>query len=276
MCVSALILTLNEELNLPRCLDLLSWCDDVVVLDSYSSDCTEAVAKERGAIFILRRFDDYATQRNFALTEIQYKHPWLLMVDADEVVTPELAEEIQSTATNCSDAMTLYRMRRKDYFMGRWIRHSSGYPTWFGRLARLGRVQVKRAINEEYHTDGQVGFLREHLLHYPFNKGLHAWLEKHNRYSTMEAEAMMSPGAHRLRLRDLCHSDPTVRRKGIKALVNSLPGRPLLVFWGLYFMRRGFLDGRAGLTFCLLRAFYEFMIDCKVKEIQLRKRAMSL
>lgn len=274
--MSVLILTLNEEVNLPNCLASLTWCDDVVVLDSYSTDGTEAIAKNWGVRFVQREFDDYASQRNYGLTRIKYGNAWVFMVDADEVVPPELAQEIQTTVNTCSDAMCLYRIRRKDYFVGRWIRYSSGYPTWFGRLARLGRVRVERAINEEYHTDGQVGLLKEHFVHYPFNKGFHVWVGKHNRYSTMEAEAMMSGSTHRIRLKELYHSDPVIRRKAIKGFVYSLPGRPLLMFCGMYFLRRGFLDGRAGLTYCLFRAFYEFMINCKVKEIQLRKKGMSL
>lgn len=274
MSVSALILTLNEEITLPHCLNSLSWCDDIVVLDSYSSDRTEVVAKEGGARFILRHFDNYATQRNFALNEIEYKYPWLLMVDADEQVSPELAKEMETTMLNSSDEMALYRMRRKDYFMGRWIRYSSGYPTWFGRLARVGRVHVERAINEEYHTNGRVGFLQHHLLHFPFSKGFDSWIEKHNRYSRMEAESIRKGDFHHCRLSDFLHSDPSLRRRAFKSLVYSLPGRPIIIFWILYFLRGGFLDGRAGLTYCLLRSIYEYLIDCKVEEFKRREQGL--
>ena len=274
--VSVLILTLDEEINLPRCLQSLTWCDDVVILDSFSSDGTEAIAAEYHARFVQRKFDDYARQRNYGLNDIQYKHPWLLMVDADEAVSPELVEEINTKLKEISDDVCLYRMRRKDFFMNRWIKNSSGYPTWFGRLAKVGYVKVERAINEEYHTDGKIGYLNHHLLHYPFNKGFHAWLEKHNRYSTMEAEATKFKTDSKPGFKELFQSDPVERRKAIKSFVYALPGRPALMFLALYIYRRGFLDGSAGLTFCLLKSFYEYMIVCKIKEVALRQKGLPL
>ena len=271
-----LILTLNEESNLRRCLDSLSWCDDVVVLDSNSADRTVHIANEYGVRFIERPFDDYANQRNYGLNDIQYKNPWVLMVDADEEVSPDLASEIKLVLDHVKPEICLYRMRRKDYFFNKWIRHSSGYPTWFGRLARVGHVRVERAINEEYHTDGEIAYLEHHLLHYPFNKGFHAWFEKHNRYSTMEAAASSSREVNAVTFGDLVQSDPVERRKAIKSFVYSLPGRPILMFFALYFIRRGFLDGSPGLTYCMLRAIYEYMIDCKVKEMKLRRKGLPL
>ena len=276
MDVSVLILTLNEEANLANCLKSLAWCDDVVVLDSYSNDQTESIAKEYGARFIQRKFDDYARQRNYGLNEIDYRHSWLLIIDADEICPPELIKEIETAIHNCDKDTSLFRVRRKDHFMGRWIRHSSGYPTWAGRLARIGKVQVTRAINEEYHTDGRIGILSEHLLHYSFNKGFHAWFEKHNRYSTMEAEKIVENTSRKIRIRELFHSDPLIRRKTTKKLFYLLPGRPILMFTALYFVRLGFLDGAPGLTFCLLRSFYEFMINCKVKELKRRQQGLAL
>ncbi len=276
MAISVLILTLNEEDNLPRCLASLDWCDDVVVLDSGSTDRTCAIAEERSARVFERPFDDYASQRNHGLEKIDYRHEWLLMVDADEEVPADLVQEMRKAVERAASEVTLFRMRRKDYFLGRWIRRSSGYPTWFGRLARLGRVRVERTINEEYVTDGKVELLQTHLNHYPFNKGFHAWFEKHNRYSTMEGELLEARQAERHPLSDLLHRDPTLRRKWIKSLVYRLPGRPLLMFFALYVVRGGFLDGRAGLTFCLLRSFYEFMIDCKAHEVGLRKQNLPV
>jgi glycosyltransferase involved in cell wall biosynthesis len=276
MNVSALVLTLNEEINLPNCLESLSWCDDIVVLDSYSTDRTEEVARSAGARFIQRKFDNYATHRNFGLNEIEYKHLWVLMLDADEVIPPELREEIQNIIKIADDETCLYLVRRKDFFMGSWIRRSCGYPTWAARLLKVGRVSIEREINEEYHTDGKVGFLKEHFLHYSFNKGFHAWFEKHNRYSTMEAELLAENASTEINWRDIFISDPVLRRKAIKSFVYKLPGRPFLVFLALYIIRGGFLEGRAGLTFCLLRSFYEFMINCKMREIRLRKMELPL
>ena len=269
--VSVLILTLNEEVNLPRCLDSLKWCDDVVVLDSFSTDRTEGIAQKVGVRFYQRKFDDYATHRNYGLNEISYKHPWVLMVDADEMVPPPLVDEMKKIVAESDENMCLYHFRRKDFFLGRWIKRSSGYPTWFGRLVRVGHVRVQRAINEEYHTDGKMGYLTEHFHHYPFNKGFHSWFEKHNRYSTMEAEFFSERMGDRINWGQFIDRDPVLRRKAVKSLAYHLPGRPLLMFFALYIVRRGFLDGRAGLTYSLLRAFYEYMIDCKIREIKRRE-----
>ena len=276
MSVSILILTLNEELNLPRCLSSVSWCRDIVVLDSYSSDKTAQIAKKSKVRFTQRAFDDYASQRNYGLNQIEYQNPWVLMVDADEVVSPALADEINTLVNLKDNDMSLYYMRRKDFFLGKWIKHSSGYPTWFGRLARIGSVVVERAINEEYFCRGEKGFLKEHLFHYPFDNGIHRWIEKHNYYSTMEAEIMESEKAKDLRWIELVDKDPVIRRKMIKAFVYRLPLRPFLIFFALFIFRGGFLDGRPGLTFSLLKTYYEFMINCKAKEIRFRKNMKSV
>ncbi|MCI0559847.1 MAG: glycosyltransferase family 2 protein, partial [Nitrososphaera sp.] len=235
---------------------------------------TVEVAKEYGARVIQRKFDNYASQRNAALSEVKYRYPWLLMVDADERVPPELRDEILRTVSNASDNMSMFRMRRKDFFCGRWLKRSSGYPTWFGRLMRVGRATVRREINEEYHTDGEVGLLQEHLIHYPFIKGMTHWYGRHNVYSSMEATAFFEVISRPLELGGFFSRDPVQRRNALKQLGFRLPARPVLVFLYLWVFRLGFMDGRPGLTFALLRAVYEHMIDVKV--LELRRRAASL
>ena len=271
---SILILTYNEELNLSRCLESVKWSDDVVVLDSYSNDRTVKIAEEYGVRVVQRTFDNYSGQRCYGLDEIEYRHPWVLMVDADEEVTPELAEEIQSLVSREDSSITLYRFRRRDFFMGRWIKRSSGYPTWFGRLVKLGHIRIERVVNEEYVTDGEVGLLRNHVNHYPFNKGVAAWIDKHNRYSTMEAQLLIDKSLPELRFKDFFSRDPATRRIAVKALVYKLPGRPLLMFFALYVFKGGFLDGLPGFIFCNLRGYYEFMIDIKVREKKMRQEEL--
>jgi glycosyltransferase involved in cell wall biosynthesis len=273
LSISILILTLNEEINIAACLESVSWCDDVVVLDSVSTDQTVALASRHGARIVTRTFDDYASQRNFGLSGIEYRHDWILMLDADERVPADLALEMRQAVAQAANDVALFQLRRRDWLFGRWIRHSSGYPTWFGRLARRGRVQVRRPINEEYQAEGAVVSLSSHLDHFPFNKGFAEWIAKHNRYSTMEAELFEQRAAAPL-TGSVFDRNPVQRRKAIKDRVYRLPGRPLLVFLALYLVRGGFREGRAGLTFCLLRAWYEFMIDVKRRE--LRQRAAGL
>ncbi len=276
MNISVVILTLDEEVNLRACLESVRWSDDVVILDSGSTDATLAIARELGARVEQRAFDDYARQRSHALDGITYRNEWLLMLDADERVPPELAGEMLVAVGTVPADVTLMRMRRKDHLFGRWIRGSSGYPTWFGRLMRRGRVRIERAINEEYLTDGRVHALAGHLHHLPFNKGFAAWFGKHDRYSTLEARLRLSGEARALRARELLDRDPVRRRRALKALMYRVPGRPLWMFLALYLLRGGIFDGRAGLTFCGLRAWYEYMIDCKLAELERRARGLPV
>jgi glycosyltransferase involved in cell wall biosynthesis len=268
--ISILILTLNEEANLPECLEACAWCDDVVVFDSHSGDKTCEIAAAWGARVFQREFDDYAAQRNAALTDVSYRHPWVLMLDADERPPLELVSEMLQAVAAADAESAMFRMRRKDMFLGRWLRRSSGYPTWFGRLVRVGRVRVERAVNEEYVASGSIGYLRAHLVHYPFNKGLAYWLERHNRYSTMEASALLAQRAAAIDGKALFGRDPVARRRALKQIAYRLPMRPSLVFLYWYIVRLGFLDGRAGYAFIRLRATYELLIDLKVLEQERR------
>jgi glycosyltransferase involved in cell wall biosynthesis len=242
-----------------------------VVLDSFSIDRTREIATQRHARFFERRFDNYAAQRNAGLTEIQYKHPWLLMVDADERTPNDLADELQRCASEAEGETVLFYMRRKDFFLGRWLRRSSGYPTWFGRLMRIGKVRVEREVNEEFIADGKTAYLQSHLHHYPFNKGVAYWFERHNRYSDMEALAKMQVSQTPLRISALFSSSPVERRRALKNIAYRLPMRPGLVFFYWYVVRLGLLDGRAGLAFSMMRATYEFLIDLKVLEARRRR-----
>ncbi len=274
--ISVLVLTLNEELNLPECLDSLSWCDDIVIYDSYSTDRTIEIAQSAGVRVFQRKFDNYASQRNNALQTVDYVHPWVLMVDADERWPEQIYREICTELNSRDKAISLYFFRRKDIFMGRWLKRSSGYPTWAGRLVRPDCVRVEREINEEYHTDGKVGYLKEHFIHYPFNKGVAYWFERHNRYSSMEAEALVSELQTEMPWSLLLSKEPTRRRKALKQLAYRLPFRPMLVFLYLYFIRMGFLDGFSGFTYARMRKIYETMIDIKVKELTMKNKGLSV
>ena len=267
--ISILVLTLNEEVNLEACLKSVTFSDDVIVLDSGSNDSTCEIAAQCGAKLVLRKFDNYAAQRNYGLSQ-NFKNDWILILDADEIVSKELREEITEVITKADEKYTLYRMRRKDYFMGRWLKRSSGYPTWFGRLCRRGRVRVERDINEEYHTDGEVGILQEHLIHFPFNKGIDYWFERHNKYSSMEANRLADERINPVPWSCFLSQDPAVRRKAFKLLAYRLPFRPPLTFIYLYFLRLGILDGKPGFHFALMRTYYEYMINLKLLEAKER------
>jgi glycosyltransferase involved in cell wall biosynthesis len=277
MNVSVLILTLNEEQNLPRCLESVHWSDDVVVLDSLSDDRTVEIARAHGARVVQRRFDNERDHRMFSVRNIQFKHPWVYNPDADEVTPPELRDEILSVVNAPNRAEVAYRVRFKTLFMGRWIKHCSLYPTWVVRLFRPEKISFERATNLRYVIDGPVGRLQNHFHHYTFNKGFDAWIEKHNRYSGHEAaESLKSLRNGGVTWRNLLSGDPVARRSALKELSFRVPCRPSLRFIYMYVLRRGFLDGRAGLTYCRLLAFYEYMIVLKMKEIRRREAGLPV
>lgn len=265
--ISAVILTYNEETILARCLEALHFVDDIIIYDSYSTDRTLEIAKSFKATIIQRQFDNYANQRNAALAAVPKKYEWILMVDADEIVTKSLEAEILMNLS-LQNETTMYRIRRKDMFQDKWIRQSSGYPTWFPRLFKNGCVTVKREINEEYETTGREALLLEHLIHYPFNKGLTWWFDKHNRYSEMEAKKMLVEIKEPLNFKNLFSKDLTLKRKAQKRLSYRLPFRPTIIFFAFFILKGGFRNGRAGYTFCRLRQTYEWMIDVKFKELK--------
>jgi glycosyltransferase involved in cell wall biosynthesis len=273
--ISVLILTLNEEANLPACLEAVRWSDDVVVFDSGSTDRTAAIARDFGARVVERRFDNERAQRTASL-QVGFKHPWVFNPDADEVATPELCDEMLRVV-QAGRPEVAYRVRYRNMFMGRWLRHSSLYPTWIVRLFRPEKLSFERTINLRYVIDGPEGRLQEHLVHYSFNKGLNAWIDKHNRYSWHEAEeALKSMRQGGAPWRDLLAWDAVRRRRALKELSFRLPFRPTLRFLYMYLFRLGFLDGRAGLTYCRLLALYEYLIVLKMREIRRREQGLPV
>jgi glycosyltransferase involved in cell wall biosynthesis len=275
---SVLLLTLNEEINLPRCLESLKWCDDIVVLDSFSTDRSVEIAKEFGARIIQRKFDNWSAHQNWAVANIKFKYPWVYYTDADEVVPPELAQAIDSIISAPDRKTVAYGIRRKEMFRGRWLRHSSMYPVWILRLFRPERIRWERLVNPVARVDGPTIHLQRDMIHYSFSKGLHEWVEKHNKYAQFEAAEAMR--VSKTGIEDFWGifsvGDPLRRRKAMKAMSYRMPLRPLLKFIYMYFLRLGILDGRAGLTYCRLIAMYEFFIDLNVKELRRREKGLPL
>ncbi len=267
--ISVLILTRNEERDLPGALDSVSWSDDIHVFDSFSTDNTIEVAKAAGVHFHQRTFDDYATHRNAALTSIAFKHPWVFLLDADERPTPELSREMQQLTLAAPDQIAGFRLRRRDFLFDTWLKHAQISPFYI-RLVRPQRARYTRAINEVIEVDGPVANLSYPLDHYPFSKGIAHWVSKHNLYSTMEAELIYrQQGLQNPSLRAaLRHPDFHTRRLHQKAIFYRLPGRPLIKWLYMMFVRGALLDGAAGLTYATLQSFYEYLIVIKTKELQ--------
>lgn len=265
--IAALILTYNEEINITACIKSLHFVDQVFVFDSFSNDNSVSLAKEEGAEVFQRKFDNYASQRNEAFKKIPEIYDWIIMLDADERMTPELESELLEELKIVEYGVTIFRVRRKDIIFNKWIKRSTGYPTWAPRLIKNGCVTVEREINEEYITDGKIGYLKEHFLHFPFNKGIEWWFQRHNVYSSMEAKKLSIEIKEQYHIKNLFSKDPMIRRKAQKQLFYRIPCRPQIMFFTLFIFRLGFLDGKEGYTYCKLRKTYEWMIDLKIKEL---------
>ena len=266
--ISVLILTRNEEQDLPGCLASVAWSDDIHVFDSCSTDATASIARSAGATVTARPFDTYAEQRNAALATLAFKHDWIFILDADERPTQSLAEEMLNTAAAAQPITAAFRVRRKDYLWNTWLKHAQMSP-WYIRLMRKGRAHYVRDVNEVLEVDGLVAELQSPLDHYPFSKGVSHWVARHNTYSTMEAALLASGSAvEDASLRTaIFGEDFHARRRAQKAIFYQLPLRPLLKWFYLMFYRGAILDGPAGTAYATLQAFYEFLIELKRKEL---------
>ena len=275
--ISVVILTLNEELNLPRCLEAISWCDDVLIVDSFSSDATLKIAGEHGARVVQRAFDSFAGQRNFALDQCELKYEWVFHLDADEVMTPDLSAEILGCiAATDKDA---YRVSSKLMFHGKFLRHAGLFPWYQVRLGRRGKLrftQVGHGQREQLPPHA-IGTLKNSLLHFPFEKGLDDWIEKHKRYSTAEARQNVYGYANAdVPILDLLSVATDRRRRAAKKIFRLLPCRTSIRFIYMYLFRGGILDGKLGFTYCRLLAWYEWLIVLKEREIKTRARDKTL
>lgn len=263
---SALILTLNEESNITACLKSLSGIDDILVVDSGSTDRTCALAEQLGARILTRSFDNFASQRNFGLDEGKLRYEWVLHLDADEVATPELLGALESLTPK--SGIEGYRVPSKTILNGRWLKYSGMYPTYQVRLGHRDRMRFKQVGHgqREDLTLEQVGTLHEPYLHYNFSHGLTQWLSKHASYANAEAEQLLQGCKEVHNLGGLCSGNRTERRRALKRLVNRLPVvlRPPLRFLHAYILRRGFLEGRAGLQYALMLSCYEAMIAAQI------------
>ncbi len=267
--ISVVILTLNESANLQRCLDSVTWSDDVVVVDSGSTDATVDIARAAGARILIRSFDTFAGQRNHAMEAGELRHPWTLHLDADEVVGSGLRDEMHAIAGDTQAAFPVYRVPSRLMFMGRWLRHAGMYPAY---QVRFGRTNALRFVDyghgqREVQGPELVGTCSEALDHYNFSKGINDWFARHLRYARREAQQSVEEAGHAVALRHLWGADPTMRRRTAKQLAYRMPLRPLLRFLYIYVLKRGFLDGTAGLHYATMIAVYQYFIDLNEREL---------
>jgi glycosyltransferase involved in cell wall biosynthesis len=269
--VSVLVCTKDEEVNIEDCLRGLDFTDDVVVLDSHSTDRTVEIARRFANVRVVQRpFDTEWKQRNFGLHGVEFKHPWVYICDADERLGRELIDEMLRVANDSASPHVAYRLRYRNMYLGRWIKHASTYPVWIIRLVRPELVSYEvRETNVHPVVQGSIGELHGHFTHYSFNSGLVRWFHKHNFYSTREAiEGAKIRKAGLPSWKALREADPMVRRRAAKNLSYFLPARALWRFLYAYCVRGGFLDGRAGFHYCAMVSMYEYWLELKMREIE--------
>ncbi len=240
--ISVVVITFNEETHLRTCLESAAWADDLVVVDAESADKTPSIAREFTDRLFVRPWPGFAAQKNFGLA--QATGDWILSLDADEEVSPELKHAILGAVAAGETAG--YRIPRRNIMWGRWIRHGGLYPDWQLRLFRRGQGRfVERAVHESLDVSGPVGRLDAPLIHRSY-RGVADFLARADRYSTLAADEWVASG------------------RG--ARVGNLVLGPLGRFLSMYVVRRGFLDGWRGFLLAVLYAYYVFVRAAKVWE----------
>ena len=273
--ISILIPIKNEAANLPRCLEAVAWADEIFVVDSQSTDGSQRISEQHGATVVQFQFNGtWPKKKNWALENLPFKHEWVFILDADEVLPPETEEELRRIVSDRAHATAGYWINRRFMFMGRWLKHAY-YPNWNLRLFkhRLGRYEKLTDVNtasgdNEVHehviVQGATGYLKSEMDHYAF-PSVEVFVEKHNRYSNWEARVSAE--------RKLSGSETQIssravgRRRKLKQFSQHLPFRPLLRFLYIYIWQKGFLDGCEGYYFARLHAVYEFLSVAKTYEL---------
>ena len=272
--ISVLIPVRNEAANLAACLASVAWCDDLVVVDSGSTDDTAGIARAAGARVVDFQWNGrLPKKKNWALANVAWKNDWVFIIDADERSTPALEAALRGALAQ--DRHTGFYVNRRFWFLDGWLNHCGYYPSWNLRFFRhrLGRYELPAGgaapgsgdneVHEHVELQGTAGYLAGEMEHYAF-PDIATWIEKHNRYSNWEARLQVEAAAE-----DAAGLDPGLARKRrLRRLAWRLPFRPALRFLYHYVWRAGFLDGYRGFVFCRLMAWYEFMCAAKARELR--------
>lgn len=277
--LSIVILTKNEEANLPACIESIQGLNaEIFIVDSHSTDRTVAIGQEAGCQVVEHLWENYAQQLNWALQNLPITTPWIMRLDADERLTPELVEELKQILPQTPEDITGYQIKRRVFFMGRWIRHGGYYPTWLLRIWRTGVGTCEQRYMDEHIviSQGKITNLQHDIID-ENQKGLSFWTDKHNHYADREVKDLLSVMS--LENDDLLQAgqlSQASRRRWVKA--NLYARSPLFFRAFLYFLMRytiglGFLDGIEGLVFHFLQGFwYRFLVDAKIYEQKLQEK----
>jgi acetyltransferase-like isoleucine patch superfamily enzyme/glycosyltransferase involved in cell wall biosynthesis len=274
-----MIITFNEELNLPHCLEsVMGWTNQVFVVDSGSTDQTVEIARNFGAQVVHHDWPGYAEQKNWGMENLPLESPWLLIVDADEIITPKLRKMLIEVANKPVDQVEEngFFINRLSYFLDRPIRHCGYFPSWNMRFFKRGKGRYEdRKVHEHIVIDDPIGKIKEPMLHED-RRGLEHYFAKHNRYSTLESQQLFyeitNPHLHT----DVANvTAETRRRRWLKRHITQFVPLPSMWrFLYMYAIKLGVLDGTAGFEFCRFIATYDSMVALKLREL-LRQRKRS-
>lgn len=274
VAISVLIPVKNEAHNLPRCLEALQWAEQIFVVDSQSTDDTPTIVQAHRAELVQFHFNGrWPKKKNWALENLPFRHPWVLIMDADETLPPEASDEIRTIVSDTNHPHVGYWINRRFMFMGKWLRHAY-FPNWNLRLFQhdKGRYecltqQDDSGFDNEVHEgivlQGSSGRLNALMNHYAF-PDVDTFMRKHLTYSTWEARVALDPEAAMHRQ---APQQKTLRHR-LKTLSRRMPFRPFLRFAYVYFWQRGFLDGREGYYFARLHGIYEFLSVAKTYQFR--------
>lgn len=281
MSVSVLIPTFNERKNIEGCLQSVIWSDDVVVVDSGSTDGTQEISLAKGAQVVQFNWNGrFPKKKNWALENISWKNDWILIVDADERITSDLKEEILSVTK--SSKMTGYFINRRFIFMGKWIRHCGYYPSYNMRLFRHinGRYEKlldgetgsgDNEVHEHVILEGPAGYLSNDMLHFAY-PDIGTFIEKHNRYSNWEA--LVETSGAEVPIANI--GKRLSQRRKLRQFARKLPFRPTFRFLYSFILKLGILDGYEGYVFCRLLAMYELLSVLKTQEIRRQRKSLTV
>lgn len=239
--VGVLVLTYNEADNIKDCLESIKWADEIVIVDSFSADKTIEISKDYTDNIYQRKFDDFSSQRNFGLEKIQSE--WVLVLDADERISDELKNEIKKELL--APGFEGYRLPRKNYFLGKWIKYCGWYPDYCLRLFKKTNVKYSGLVHESLIIQGSTGNLKNALIHFTYRNLAH-YLNKANHYTTLWAEERF--------------------QKGKKVGILKVILRPLVEFLKKYLFKAGLLSGAQGLILSILSSYYQFLKLAKLWE----------
>jgi len=276
--ITVIFPVLNEEANLPAALESVAWADEIIVVDSGSVDRTPQIASEHRARVVQFKYDGSGPKKKaWALKTLSLHNEWVLLLDGDERITPDLQAEIEQAIT--SSGISGFYIDREFIFMNRSLRCFR--PNWNMRLFMIDKGEIEtlelhdvpqtgdNEIHEHVQTEGKTAFLKSPMLHEDY-RGIGPWIERHNKYAIWEAHLYRKFRSEPIGVGPVgfVRLDAFKRKRILRRIWVRLPGRPALRFFTWYVLRRGFLDGRVGFTFCVLMSWYELLINIKLSELE--------